>query len=397
MPSSPTRRRWPKLVGATAALASLGAVAFGAHVWPALGARPSGERLDRIKQSPQWNGSRFANVLPTIKSGMSAGSIWNYVTGGSDYRTPDAPLPVQPRTAADFAQQPDDLRITWLGHSTFLLELDGTRLLVDPVWGDHASPSPLLGVGRFYAPPLALDDLPPVDAVVISHDHYDHLDAPTIQALADRIPRFVVPLGVGSHLEAWGVAPDRISELDWWDTLDVGDITLTSTPARHFSGRALVDRDATLWSGWAFVGSERRVFYSGDTALSPVFHEIGERLGPFDVTLIECGAYADAWADLHLGPEQAVAVHRMVKGEVLIPVHWGLFDLALHGWTEPIERIRAATDAAGIRAAFPHPGQSITLADVPSDAWWPSLPWQTGEEAPVYSSAIADSIRVLIP
>ncbi len=396
MPTSP-RRRWPKLVGATAALASLGAVALGAHVWPALGARPSGERLSRIKQSPQWSDGRFANTLPTVKSGMSVGSIWSYVTGGSEHRTPDAPLPILPRTADEFAQPADDLRITWLGHSTFLLELGGVRLLVDPVWGDHASPTPLAGVGRFYAPPLALDDLPNVDAVVISHDHYDHLDAPTIRALADRVPRFVVPLGVGAHLEAWGVAPERVTELDWWETLDVGAVTLTSTPARHFSGRMGIDRDATLWSGWAFASADRRVFYSGDTALSPVFDEIGERLGPFDVTLIECGAYADAWADLHLGPEQAIAVHRMVRGDVLIPVHWGLFDLALHSWTEPIERIRAATQRAGIRTAFPRPGESITPHALPSDAWWPDLPWQTAEEAPVRSTGLADSVRVLIP
>ncbi len=397
MPTSPERRRWTKLVGATAALASLGAVAVGAHLWPALGARPSGERLERLKQSPQWNGSRFANALPTAKNGMSAGAIWSYLTGGSAVRRPDAPLPVQTRTAAELADLTDGLRVTWLGHSTFLLELDGVRLLVDPVWGDHASPSPLLGVGRFYAPPLGLTDLPPIDAVVISHDHYDHLDAPTIRALTARVSRFVVPLGVGSHLESWGVAPSRISELDWWDTIDVGPVTLTSTPARHFSGRMGVDRDATLWSGWAFTGSKQRVFYSGDTALSPVFLEIGERLGPFDVTLIECGAYADAWADLHLGPEQAVAVHRMVRGEVLIPVHWGLFDLALHGWTEPIERIRAAIQAAGIRAAFPRPGQSITPDDVPTAPWWPDLPWQTASQAPVRSTGIADSIRALIP
>ncbi|WP_424521163.1 MBL fold metallo-hydrolase, partial [Rubrivirga sp.] len=177
---------------------------------------------------------------------------------------------------------------------------------------------------------------------MISHDHYDHLDMPTIRALAGRVPRFAVPLGVGAHLESWGVPAASITELDWWDGLEVAGVRLVSTPARHFSGRGLTDRDQTLWSGWAILGAERRVFYSGDTALSPDFLEVGRRLGPFDMTFIESGAYNDAWADLHLGPEQAVAAHRMVRGELMVPVHWGLFDLALHGWTEPAERVRAA-------------------------------------------------------
>ncbi len=361
-------------------------------MWSALGTKPSSERLARIERSPQYGDGRFVNALPTLRSGMSFSAVRNFLAGGSDYRQPASSLPVVARTAADFAGAAPDLRVTWLGHSTLLVEIEGARVLVDPVWGEHASPSPLFGVKRFYAPPLALADLP-LDAIVISHDHYDHLDAPTIKALAERVPRFIVPLGVGAHLEYWGVDPERITELDWWERTEVGGVDLVSTPARHFSGRFLTDRDATLWSGWAFVGDARRVFYSGDTALAPEFEEIGERLGPFDLALIEAGAYNAAWADVHLGPEQAVEVHQMVRGGLLVPVHWGLFDLALHGWTEPAERIRAAAEQAGVPVAFPRPGESVSLDAVPTVPWWPTFPWETAEEAPVASSGMPQRAR----
>ncbi|MEM6645445.1 MAG: MBL fold metallo-hydrolase, partial [Bacteroidota bacterium] len=250
---------------------------------------------------------------------------------------------------------------------------------------------------RFFDPPLPLEALPPVDAVLISHDHYDHLDLPTIQALADRVPHFLVPLGIGSHLEYWGIAADRIVELDWWDETEVGGVRLVSTPARHFSGRSLTDADATLWTGWAMLGSEQRVFYSGDTSLTPSFAEVGERFGPFDVTIIETGAYNPAWRDVHLGPEQAVAVHQMVRGNVMLPVHWCTFNLAMHGWTEPAERVRIAAEPLGIAVAFPRPGESITATSYPTEAWWPTLPFDSAEAVSNISSSLPDSVRALVP
>jgi L-ascorbate metabolism protein UlaG (beta-lactamase superfamily) len=228
-----------------------------------------------------------------------------------------------------------------------------------------------------------------VDAVVISHDHYDHLDVPTVKALAARGARWVVPLGVGAHLRAWGVPDARITELDWWEAARVGDLTLTATPARHFSGRGLGDADRTLWAGWAIAGPAHRVFYSGDTALHEEFAEIGRRLGPFDLTMIESGAYDALWADVHLGPEQAVLAHRQVRGAVMLPVHWGLFDLALHGWTEPIERVLVAAERAGVRVASPRPGGMVEPAALgPAERWWPAVPWRTVEEAPAWSSGV---------
>ncbi|MEL6615471.1 MAG: MBL fold metallo-hydrolase, partial [Bacteroidota bacterium] len=286
---------------------------------------------------------------------------------------------------------------TWLGHSTVLVELDSARILIDPVWGERVSPSRWVGTRRFAPMPLALDALPAVDAVLISHDHYDHLDMPTVEALADRVPRWLVPLGLGAHLESWGIAPEAITELDWWETAEAAGVTLVSTPARHFSGRFVNDRNATLWTGWAIVGRDQRAWYSGDTALTPEFFEIGERYGPFDLTLIESGAYNAAWSDVHLGPEQVIAAHRMVRGRVLMPVHWGMFDLANHGWTEPAERVRAAAAPLGIPVAFPRPGESMTPEAYRAEPWWPERPWTTAAEAPAISTSLPDSVLALVP
>jgi L-ascorbate metabolism protein UlaG (beta-lactamase superfamily) len=313
-----------------------------------------------------------------------------FVFGGSAYRFPDAPLPVLRRSAADYRTPPaSGLRVTWLGHSTLLLEIDGRRVLIDPVWGERASPFTFMGPRRFFAPPLPLDQLPAIDAVVISHDHYDHLDVPTVRALVGRGVRWVVPLGVGAHLRAWGVPEARVTELDWWEAVEVQGLTVTATPARHFSGRWLDDGDRTLWAGWAFAGPAHRAFYSGDTALHDEFDDIGARLGPFDLTMIESGAYDALWADVHLGPEQAVLAHRQVRGDVMLPVHWGLFDLALHGWTEPMERVLAAAGRAGVRVASPRPGGMVEPAALgAAERWWPAVPWRTAEEAPAWSSGV---------
>jgi L-ascorbate metabolism protein UlaG (beta-lactamase superfamily) len=244
-------------------------------------------------------------------------------------------------------------------------------------------------VERFYAPPLPLDALPPVDAVVLSHDHYDHLNEETIRALASRVPRFIAPLGLGAHLEYWGVPAENITELDWWERTSIDGLEIVSTPARHFSGRSLWDRNATLWSSWALIGAERRVFFSGDTGMFPGFETIGEELGPFDVTLLEIGAYDSTWSDIHMGPEQAVEAHRMVRGKLMLPIHWGTFNLAFHAWTEPAERVLAAAERAGVTVATPRPGESITPATPHSGQhWWPDLPWKTADEVPIVSSGM---------
>lgn len=356
--------------------------------WSALGKRSEGARLERLQRSSQYVDGRFVNKLPQREAEMGP-ILKKWLFASNALREPTEPLPVVRRTAQDFAVPSADLRITWFGHSSMLVEIEGRRILTDPVWGDYASPGRLFGVKRFYAPPLPLDDLPKVDAVVLSHDHYDHLNEPTIKALRDRVPLFIAPLGVGAHLEYWGVPPERIVELDWWDRVDVGGIELVCTPARHFSGRALVDRDATLWAGWAILGQDRRVYFSGDTGMFPGFEEIGARLGPFDVTMIEVGAYNTDWADIHMGPEQAVNAHRMVRGGLMVPIHWGTFNLAFHGWTEPAERLLVAAERAGVPVALPRPGASVVPTSPPeAERWWPALPWQTAEENPIVASGM---------
>ena len=381
-------RRWPWCVVLALAVLAVVAILDGCA---SMGAAARGTRLQKMEKSPQWRDGVFVNTLPERKVPFFS-TMWAWLKGASNEH-PEQPVPIQRRTAGDFVTPPaTGLRVTWLGHSSQLVEVDGHRILLDPVWSKRASPFSTMGPTRFHEPPLSLDEVPALDAVVISHDHYDHLDRATVIALNKKKVRFVVPLGVGAHLEHWGVTADRITELDWWDRVTVGKLQLVATPGRHFSGRSVTmsDRNKTLWAGWAIIGPKHRVFYSGDTAMFPGFSEIGRRLGPFDVTMFEVGAYNARWADVHLGPEQAVAAHRMVRGEVMLPVHWGTFALGIHSWTEPVERVLAAAKAAGVQVATPRPGQSVEPANRPALVrWWPELPWRTGEQDPIQSSGLA--------
>lgn len=342
----------------------------------ALGAAPRGERLARIQRSANYRDGAFRNGDAT-RLGLEGGTgamlrRWLF---GKEQRVPPGPLPIVRRRRSDFATPPaSGLRVTWLGHSTVLVEIDGARILFDPVWARRASPSTLVGPRRFHEPPLPLAELPPLDAILASHDHYDHLDRGVIRALArdstQTRARFVVPLGVGAHLEKWGVAPGRITELDWWEATTVGPLDITATPARHFSGRGLADRDHTLWASFAVAGPAHRVFHSGDTGPLAGFTDIGTRLGPFDLTLVKIGAYGDGWPDIHLTPEQAVDAHAKLRGRALLPIHWGTFNLAFHAWDEPVERVLVAA-ARGTRLVLPRPGESVEPgADTTFVPWW---------------------------
>jgi len=372
-------RRWSAIALALAAMVAAGAVASCA----ALGGRPGGVRLERMRQSPEWQGSHFENPQPIVNDTWAAVVTLFKPDPNVAPRSPPSTVAVE---RGRFSTPPrSGLRVTWLGHSTMLLEIDGHRFLTDPMWSERIGPVDFAGPKRWFPPPLALKYLPPLDAVVLSHDHYDHLDYASIVALKDRNLLFVAPLGVGAHLKRWGVPEAQIVELDWWQSRAFGDLVLWATPARHASGRALIfDDGATLWVGYAFVGARHRVYYSGDTGLFPALKLVGQRLGPFDLTMIEVGQYDRAWPDWHLGPEQAVEAHRRVRGAVMLPVHWGLFALASHGWTEPIERALAAGNAAGAVVIVPRPGQSVEPTEErPRERWWPELPWRTGAENPI--------------
>ncbi len=378
-----------------ALLALVGIAAAISTGWTAMGTRADGARLERMRHSPRWQEGRFIDVLPRKEPGFWP-ALRGWLFEGSEYRAPARPQPLKSRHGNEFPSSiADGLRVTWLGHSTLLVEIDGARVLVDPVWGPRAAPFSWAGPKRFHRPPLPFRELPKLDAVLISHDHYDHLDHPTIVRLARKDVDFVVPLGVGAHLQYWGVPETRITELDWWEEHEVAGVRLVATPSRHFSGRSLTDRDCTLWSGWALIGPAHRAYYSGDTAMFPGFTEIGERLGPFHVTMIESGAYNAMWADVHLGPEQAVQAHRMVQGKIMIPVHWGTFDLALHGWTEPMERVLVAANQEGVHVATPRIGETVDALNPPQVArWWPKVPWKTAKQDPVTSSGLEQTVRI---
>jgi L-ascorbate metabolism protein UlaG (beta-lactamase superfamily) len=382
----PTRRRRLAYVVLTLIVLIVGVVV--ADVWTALGTKAEGTRMERMMRSPQFTGAGFENPMPMSEPRNPIPILFEFLLSSNENREPVDPIPVVERQASDFVSIPDDLRVTWFGHSSFLVELDGVRLLVDPMWGERASPSSFFGPKRFFDPPIALSELPSVDAVVLSHDHYDHLNEETIRALRDHVPLFIVPLGVGAHLEYWGVDSEKITETDWWESVDVGGVKLVCTPSRHFSGRFLNSRNSTLWAGWAFLGQERRVYYTGDSGYFHGLKEIGERLGPFDMTLVEAGAYNQDWPDVHFGPEQAVQAHIDVGGGVMVPVHWATFNLAFHSWTEPIERILVEAERRGVAVVTPRPGMSLELPPASIDRWWPDVTWRSAAEYPIVASAL---------
>ncbi len=308
----------------------------------AFGARARGLRLERMKASPRYSDGAFRNtspIAPGLRKGNALSTMGEYFCGG-ERRVPSAPLPSVSPLESWSRPAETGLRATWLGHSTVLLELDGVRVLTDPVWGERASPMSFAGPKRFQPVPVELSELPELDAVVISHDHYDHLDYPTILELARREVPFVTSLGVGAHLEAWGIAPERITELDWWEEHDVGrGVHVTAAPSQHFSGRKMGSRNATLWSSLALRGPRHSVFFSGDTGLTAEYETIRQRLGAFDLVLLEVGAFHPAWGDIHLGPANALEALKLLGGGSFLPVHWGTFNLAIHAWDEPAESL----------------------------------------------------------
>jgi L-ascorbate metabolism protein UlaG (beta-lactamase superfamily) len=332
----------------------------------------AGLRLERASASRQFAEGRFRNTAP-VGPGLQGNPLpllGEFFCNGAQ-RTPPGALPLESPLETWVRPPSSGLRVTWLGHSTMLLELDGARVLTDPVWGERASPLRFAGPKRFHPAPVPLQALPKLDAVLVSHDHYDHLCRPTIEALAKlRVP-FVTALGVGARLEAFGVAPELITELDWWEHTTVGPVGFTATPSQHFSGRGMGDRNTTLWASWVLTTDKHRVFFSGDTGLTTEFEEIGRRHGPFDLVMLEVGAFHPSWGGIHLGPENALKAHAMLGGGTLMPVHWGTFNLALHAWDEPAETLLQLAAEQRVRLFTPRLGSALELAHVEQPTpWW---------------------------
>jgi L-ascorbate metabolism protein UlaG (beta-lactamase superfamily) len=322
--------------------------------------------------SPQWQHGRFRNPVRMHRTSLRKmlGILWRSLFHKPADTVPAAPIPLQAMSRAAIEAAPDNT--VWrLGHSTVLLKLDGDLWLTDPVFARRASPFSWLGPARFHAPPLALDELPSLKGVILSHDHYDHLDRAAVQALAAKTEMFVTPLGVGDLLMKWGVPAAKVRQLDWWRSLRLGGVELTCTPAQHFSGRGLSDGNSTLWCSWVIASDRHRVFFSGDSGYFRGFQAIGDRFGPFDLTMIETGAYNEDWPDIHMRPEQTLQAHLDLRGKVLLPIHNGTFDLAFHAWHEPLDRIAALADGAGASLATPVIGQGLSLASPHVDPrWW---------------------------
>ena len=325
--------------------------------------------------SAQFVDGKFRNTTPKPANvpEPSAKVMWDFFFNKPKNTEPHAPVPVHTLTRAELDAAPDR-SLYRLGHSTILLKLRGHWWLTDPVFSERASPVQWAGPKRFLAPPIAIDELPPIRGVLLSHDHYDHLDHAAIQALAGKVEVFLAPLGVGDRLAEWGVPKDKIRQFDWWQGADIAGLRLTFTPAQHFSGRGVRDGNRTLWGSWVIDDGQRRVFFSGDSGYFGGFAEIGRRFGPFDLTLMETGAYNVQWRYVHMQPEETVRAHQDLRGGWLLPIHNGTFDLSMHPWFEPFERVLALGDEHGIGIATPIMGERIDI-DAPhaGERWWQSV------------------------
>jgi L-ascorbate metabolism protein UlaG (beta-lactamase superfamily) len=349
--------------------AALALIAWLIFKLPAFGGTFEGERLERMRQSKQFINGRFENTPPYISDFSLQGELKAYL--GKEVREPTFELPVL-KMAADELAKPaaPGLRAWWLGHASVLIEIDGVRILTDPVFSQRTSPFQFIGPARLHPPPLALTQWKNIDAVVISHDHFDHLDMATTQHLSQGGTHFYVGLGIGAHLQRWGVPMAQIHEMDWWEQLNIKGVTIHCTPARHYSGRKSMD-NSTLWASWMIKGPTHSAYFSGDTGYAPHLKTIRERLGSPELALIKIGAYGDTWLDIHMHPEAAIQAHKDLGATTMLPVHWATFNLAYHAWAEPIERAVAAAKAQGVQLVTPRVGERVEFGvGVENRVWW---------------------------
>ena len=343
---------------------------------------------DKIEGSPEYKDGKYEDMGTALNLSFTefASTTWDFLFSGN-HRTPDAELPVKPVDFSHFnSPGSNQLNVTWLGHSSLLINIDGYKILTDPVFEKRIS---ILGPTRFNGDvPMNIQQIPQIDVVIVSHDHYDHLNKFSVQRLMYNSNKFIVPLHVGALLVDWGVSRDKIVELDWWQEYRLdSNLMVVATPALHFSGRGLTDSNQTLWASWVIQTPSHNLFFSGDSGYFGGLKQIGDKYGPFDMTFIECGAYGKSWPKVHMFPEQTVQAHQDLKGNILHPIHWGTYNLALHPWYEPMERLTAAADHKNIKVATPIVGETTVYdMSIPTERWW--------EEAMESSSTVSSKADV---
>jgi len=342
------------------------------RIFPGFGGRPVRERLKRIKLSENYAGGVFQNPVETVLS-FPFFKVMCKLWEKDSARTPGAPVPVLKPDPTFIESSCHGITVTWLGHSSYLLGIEGKTVLVDPVFSQRVSPFRRMGAKQFpFSETIGVEDLPRIDVVLLTHDHYDHLDFETICKLRDRVPEFIMPLGVGAHLEAWGIDAGKITELDWWEQTGLlSGLNIQAVPARHFSGRGLFNRFSTLWAAFVIQTPRYSLFCGGDSGYFSGFAEIGRRLGPFDLAILECGQYSSYWPAIHMSPEETVQASVDLGASVLLPVHWAKFRLSIHPWKEPVERLLAEAERQKVSVVTPRIGETFSLAGaLPRTPWW---------------------------
>lgn len=342
---------------------------------PQFGAKDKNKKTSRVLNSTNYKDGAFHNIEDTtVMTEFKLSSLKEYFNKKG--KAPHKPVPIERPGRSLFSKNTDSTtKITWFGHSTVLLEISEKRIFIDPMFGDVPAPHKKLGPKKYFSElPVAIDSIPYIDAVLISHDHYDHLDYNTIIQLKDKVGKFYVPLGVDAHLRAWGIDDAFITDLDWWDETNLDDLSIIATPARHFSGRKPGDRNSTQWCSYVIKSNTSSLYYSGDSGYGIHFKEIGDKYGPFDYTFLECGQYNEQWSQIHMMPEEVVQANTDLQGKQVIPIHWGAFTLALHTWTNPIERLIAEASQKQTIILTPKIGESIIQGNHTGyTSWWNDL------------------------
>ncbi len=347
-------------------LLAIGVVTSKLH--PAFGQKAKGAELEQLEKSKNYQDGRFRNAekiqMSTTENRLPGAMFYDYLFKSRGVRRPQSPLKTVKIDQEAYKEvQSNVALISWLGHSTILMKLEDTTIITDPILSNRASPFKHIGPKKFdYENEINVEDLPKIDAVVISHDHYDHLDYQTIQKLAKRVEMFFVPLGVKAHLVKWGVSEEKIKSMDWEEEVQFKDLKLTALPARHFSGRSFDDGGKSLWASWAIRSESISTYFSGDTGYFEGFKDIGQNHGPFDIAFMECGAYSEHWAQVHMHPIQTAQATKDLKADTLLPIHNSKFNLALHAWDEPLNLIKEIAEKEGIKMISPPIGSSTTIS-----------------------------------